>query len=161
MWGRNLPIAIGILAASPIHAQSTDKPSFEVACVKPSGPKSVRNSEGGPGTKEPERFVFTSATLHDLVFRAYGLVVYREQISGPSWIENERYDIVVKMAPGTTKEQYQQMLQNLLAERFGVVVHHETKRLPGYELVIGKHGSKFKKPVEGSNAAPVRRPDGY
>lgn len=122
--------------------------SFEVGSVKPSRPKSVRNSDGGPGSRDPERFTFTGADLRDLLFLAYGVKYYREQISGPGWIDTEEYDVAVKIAPGTTEEQFQQMLQNLLAERFSLMVHHDTKVLSVYELVVAKDGPKLKKSVQ-------------
>jgi uncharacterized protein (TIGR03435 family) len=149
---------------------SADKaPAFEVASVKRSGPQSLRNSDGGPGSNDPGRFSFTSAVLRDLLYRAYGVDDYQQQISGPAWIDSERYDIAVRIPPGTTQKQFQQMLQNLLADRFKLVVHHETKQLPVYELVLGKNGSKLRKSVESPNATaassgpppPARDRDGF
>lgn len=118
--------------------------SFEVASVRPSGPQSVRGSNGGPGTRDPERFTFSKAVLRDLLFRAYGVEDYWAQISGPGWIDTDEYDLSAKVPPGTTKEQFQQMLQNLLAERFKLVIHHDTKVLPVYELTVAKSGPKLK-----------------
>jgi uncharacterized protein (TIGR03435 family) len=70
------------------------------------------------------------------------------QITGPaaltSWLDTERYDIAAKVPPGTTQEQARTMWQNLLAERFALVVHHEPKEFAVEELVIGKNGSKLK-----------------
>jgi uncharacterized protein (TIGR03435 family) len=124
----------------------TSNLSFEVASVKPSGPQSVRGSSGGPGTRDPERFTYSGAVLRDLLFNAYlqtGVDGYRDQISGPGWIDTEKYDVAVKIPPGTTKEQFRKMLQSMLAERFELVVHHETKVLPVYELVVAKNGPKL------------------
>ena len=140
-----------------------DNLSFEVASVKQSGPTTVRNFDGGPGTKDPGRYTATSATLRDFLFAAYRVPRddYREQISGPGWIDTEKYDVVVKIPPGTTKEQFQRMFQNLLAERFKLVIHHETKVLPVYELVVAPNGPKLKASVEtaGSEApSPSRGP---
>jgi uncharacterized protein (TIGR03435 family) len=67
--------------------------------------------------------------LRDLISEAYGLIDDEEQISGPRWIDWEQYDIAVKIPPGTTQQQFQQMLQNLLAERFKLVIHHVSKQL--------------------------------
>jgi uncharacterized protein (TIGR03435 family) len=131
--------------------------TFDVASVKPSGPKSVRMSDGGPGTHDPERFSYSKARLKDLLYYAWGLVS-EQQISGPGWLETELYDIVAKIPPGTTKKQFQVMLQNLLAERFKMRVHHETKEFPVYELVVGKGGPKLTESVEG--APPVNK-DGF
>jgi uncharacterized protein (TIGR03435 family) len=75
---------------------------------------------------------------------AYATADCQLQISGPGWIDSEKYDVAVNIPRGTTKEQYQRMLQNLLTERFQLVLHHETKVLPVYELVVAKDGPKLK-----------------
>jgi uncharacterized protein (TIGR03435 family) len=135
--------------------------AFEVASVKPSGPQSVRGSDGGPGTHDPERFTFSRADLRDLIFNAYlttRVDDYQQQISGPGWIDTEEYDVAVKIPPRTTKQQFQQMLQNLLAERFKLVVHHDTRVFSVYELVAAKSGPKLKESVDTPDA--VAPPDG-
>ncbi|SPE39658.1 hypothetical protein SBA3_3340001 [Candidatus Sulfopaludibacter sp. SbA3] len=71
--------------------------------------------------------------------------VKRSQISGgPSWLDSERFDIVAKVPEGATKEQVKVMLQNLLAERFKLTLHRETKEQPMYALVVGSKGPKLK-----------------
>ena len=56
------------------------------------------------------------------------------RLAGPVWLETELYNVVAKLPAGTTKDQYKLMLQNLLEERFGLKLHHETRGVPGYEL---------------------------
>jgi uncharacterized protein (TIGR03435 family) len=123
---------------------------FEVASVKPAPSQSaarVRASmRGGPGTSDPEQITFTNVTLTNVLLRAYDVKTY--QISGPEWLSSERYEIIAKIPPGTTKEQFNLMLQNLLAERFHLAVHHETKEIQGYELVRGKSEPKLKPSTE-------------
>jgi uncharacterized protein (TIGR03435 family) len=149
-----VPIGIGLWIAPPMSAQVPAPAVFEVASVKPSGPKSVRLEDGGPGSDDPERFSYTRARLGDLVYMAYGLK-YEEQISGPSWIEAEEYeyDVAAKIPSKATKEQFREMLRNLLAERFQLKVHHETKQFPVFDLVIEKNGPKLKESVEELSAA--------
>ena len=60
------------------------------------------------------------------------------QISGPGWLDTERYDILVKVPAGATKEQVYVMWQSLLAERFGLMLHHAPKEFQVEELVIGR-----------------------
>jgi uncharacterized protein (TIGR03435 family) len=152
---------LSVLAASIACGQSAEPTTltFEVASVKLSGPQSIRGSDGGPGTRDPERFTFGGAGWRDLLGLAYGLEDAQQQISGPGWIDSRTYDIAVKIPQGTTKEQFQRMLQNLLMERFKLVVHHETKQLPVYTLVIAKSGPKFKESAGNTAAvAPSGRP---
>jgi uncharacterized protein (TIGR03435 family) len=78
---------------------------------------------------------------------AYDVKEY--QISGgPSWLDSERYDVAAKVPQGATKEQVGAMWQNLLAERFGLKLHHESKEFQVDELVVGKNGSKLKETSE-------------
>jgi uncharacterized protein (TIGR03435 family) len=68
-----------------------------------------------------------------------------DQIIGPPSLRSQKYDIVAKIPPGTTSEQFKLMLINLLTVRFHMAVHHETREFEGYELVIAKNGPKLKK----------------
>jgi uncharacterized protein (TIGR03435 family) len=118
---------------------------FEVASIKPhGGPITV---SGGPFSSGP-RVRYVAVKLTDLVTEAYG--VRYEQVSGaPGWGDGPagaRYDIEAK-AEGDAKpakEQLQQMLQSLLAERFRLKVRRETADTPIYALVLAKGGSKLK-----------------
>jgi uncharacterized protein (TIGR03435 family) len=102
------------------------------------------------------RINYTNVSLKDVVARAYRVKPY--QVSGPGWIDSTRYDITAKIPDGA-KDKVPEMLQALLLERFNMSVHHETKDLPIYALIVGKNGSKLKKSEEG--AAPVMMgPDG-
>src|SRR5215471_13430856 len=74
-----------------------------------------RPLEGGPGSTTPTRFG-GHTTMMWMVTRAYG--VKTRQVSGPSWMETEYFEIAATLAPGATKEQERIMWQNLLKERF-------------------------------------------
>jgi uncharacterized protein (TIGR03435 family) len=74
---------------------------------------------------------------------AYDVKTY--QVYGPAWLNTERYDIVARVPAGATKERVNVMWQKLLSERFGVVLHHESRQFQVEELVIDKGGSKLKK----------------
>lgn len=140
-------IGLALLPAGAVLAQSTaDQLTFEVASVKPAEPQTpgrmMVGMRGGPGTPDPGQATFSNVTQRVLLARAYGVQDY--QISGPGWLDSERYDIVAKVPKGATKEQFMVMLQNLLAERFKLTLHHETKELPLYALVVAKNGPKLK-----------------
>src|SRR5690242_11790645 len=103
--------------------------TFEVASVKPSAPGWERGGvffgppRGGPGTPDPGQITWTYANMIYLLTVAYDVKAF--QITGPAWITTQRYDIVAKVPAGATKQQLSAMWRNLLAERFGLVVHHE------------------------------------
>lgn len=144
-----LLVALSSVAAL---AQPPGTPAFEAASVKPADPKSEplnaasdarATLRGGPGTADPGRISYDNVTLQSLLITAYGAgckvqAEECDQISGPAWLHQNRYDIEAKIPAGATLEQFRSMLQNLLAERFHMVLHHEMRDLPGYELTLGK-----------------------
>ena len=91
------------------------------------------------------RVTMTAYTVSNLITAAYGLKDY--QVAGASgWMDSDRYDIVARSAGEAppTRDQANQMLQALLAERFQLKIHRETKEMPVYGLVKGKSGPKLK-----------------
>jgi len=81
-----------------------------------------------PRTGDPGRITALRATLSDLLARAYD--VWLDQISGPAWLNDRSayaYRIDATLPPNTTREQFRLMLQNLLAERFHLRLHHEPR----------------------------------
>src|SRR5271165_4935802 len=130
---------------------SQAKPEFEVASVKPSAPPSGNGpvaigSRGGPGTPDPGRVTFIRLGLKGLLTSAYRVQPY--QVIGPDWLDTERFDITATIPQGATKDDADVMLQNLLAERFHLTLHHGIRELPLYELTVGKGGPKMKPSVE-------------
>lgn len=134
--GLGTVLAVMLVSAS---GQVPERIEFEVARIKPADPLSP--NEGLP-ERSPERAIYRYASVKNLLMTAYGLPF--QQVLGPPWIDSERYDIAAKAPAGATKEQVNVMLQNLLADRFKLSVHRETKQLPLYELVVGKNGSKMR-----------------
>jgi len=96
--------------------------------------------------------------LKRLIQQAYGIKDF--QISGgPGWIGSDPFDISAKPEIATTNyEQIKLMLQSLLAERFRLVMRHDTREMPVYALVVDKNGPKFKEATEsGPGMTIVRR----
>lgn len=129
-------------------AQDPQRATFEVASVRPSPPVPANGGvyfgppRGGPGTPDPEHITWTYATLKAMLLTAYDVKAY--QLNAPAWLDTERYDIAAKVPAGTTAEQVRVMWQRLLAERFGVALHRESKEFKVEELSVAKDGSKLK-----------------
>jgi uncharacterized protein (TIGR03435 family) len=120
-------------------------PQFEVASIKPSPP-------GAPGptfyNPTPTRFEITSVTAKALI--AYAYDVREFQISGgPGWIGSEEYDIVAKPDGDVRGDRVLAMARALLAERFHLNLHRESKEMPVLALLVAKGGPKLK-PATGS-----------
>ena len=133
-----------LLGAPSLFAQ--DKPpvlAFDVASIKPC------DETAQVGTMMQEKagsLFYRRINLMAVIRRAYN--VDAPQISGPSWIDTDCYDIEARYPADTPVPRLQQMLQNLLAERFLFKVHHEKRELPAFNLVVAKRGLKMH-PSEG------------
>lgn len=115
--------------------------SFEVASIRtapPWKPGVVRRCTGGPGTSDPGLFRCSSATITLLVSRAYNVEFYR--IQAAEWMMTDNYDLSARVPSGATKAQMRTMLQNLLAARFHLVVHHHMRNGRTYSLKVVKGG---------------------
>lgn len=152
-----LAILLTIVAChAESQAPSADtKLEFEVASVKAVPVQLDRalmlGKRGGPGSSDPTHVVIENFPMILLVWESYHLNL--AQVSGVSWAP-ERFNINAVLPAGTTKEQYQLMLQKLLADRFHLKVHHETKAMPVYEMSVAKDGPLVK-PHVGDAVAPV------
>jgi uncharacterized protein (TIGR03435 family) len=147
-------------ACATLAQNEPTRPSFEVASVKPveQGRPGIGPLRGGPGTNSPGQ-LSGAASLKALLMRAYELKSY--QIAGPAWMDSERYEIVAKIPAGASKGLVSAMLQSLLAERFHLMAHRETKDLPIYAMVAGKSGPKLKQsPAADQNATGATADDG-
>ena len=136
-----IPLTIGVGNPPAIRAQSPAAPSpqFDVASIKPNNsganPSSVRVAPGG-------RLTAFNASLRSFITQAYQIPDF-ELSGGPAWMNSDRYDIEARGPATATPEQIMQMLQALLADRFQLKIHRETRELPVYALLIGKNGSKL------------------
>jgi len=121
-------------------ACAQDRPSFEVASIRPNNSSDARATfrMGTPG-----RFGATNVTLRRLIQVAYDIKDF--QLSGgPGWIGADRFDINAEGAPTPNSDQVLLMLQSLLADRFKLITRKETKEIQMYALVVAKNGPKIK-----------------
>jgi uncharacterized protein (TIGR03435 family) len=153
-----------VVLGSAIALGQTAQPSFDVATVKASAPMPVNGPvdarllgiRGGPGTPNPGQIAANSMPLRTLLFTAYGMHAY--QITGPAWLDTQRFDVVATVPDGATKDQVQGMWRNLLIERFGLQAHIEQKDAQISELVVGKDGHKMKPSATGPAAVVEEEP---
>ena len=132
---RTMSLAVVVMCAGVLFAQAA--PSFEVASVTPS------TSLPPPGSSGvqigPEQFDAPSYPLQALVSLAHGMSGAR--ITGwPEWTRTARYDVRAKTGKPSTRQEVLAMLQTLLAQRFSLKVHRETRQMDIYALVVAKDG---------------------
>ena len=162
LMGKMLPIVAAFLAVTSFAQTSASQratsaptpvtaaaapPAFEVSTVK-------ENKSGNSGSRsnfQNGRFSASNVSLKNLLqYQAYGVPESRI-FGGPKWISSERFDIEAKADSATTDRlrtldrdqrriQARAMFQQLLAERFKLAVHWETRELPVYSMVVAKKG---------------------
>ena len=160
-----LAMAALIAAAYGLFAQSGAHPAFAVASVKPSPPAIDRSRLSvGVGYRPGGRMIASNATLKLLIRFAYaphdnGMLGHANPLlgsqvaGGPPWIDSVAYNIEAKPEGNATPEQAWQMFRTLLADRFKLALHRETRELPVYELTAAKSGLKLPAPKEVSCAS--------
>ena len=121
-----------LVAQSP-----TTGPTFEVASVKPTKPGVPLQFVRSPG-------LFTMrAPVRVLIQNAYQLLQEGQVVGGPSWLTSDTFDIVASVAGNPAPDQIPLMLRALLADRFKLIVHIETRELPIYALVLARNDGKL------------------
>ncbi len=114
--------------------------SFEVASIKPH--PGIVTFSADPVVKG-SRVSATASTLLDMITTAYR--VRYEEISGaPGWASSEHYDLEATAGGRPiANEQMRTMLQALLADRFQLRIHRQTRAIPMFSLVVDRHGPKL------------------
>lgn len=136
----------------PTPMAETANPSFEVATIKPSSP-------GQPGraiTVKGRQFITLNTSLSHLLTFAYG--IHPRQVSGgPSWMETDLFDITAQPdgAGQPNDRQWRLMLQKLLADRFSLKFHRDTRELSVYAITVGRGGPKLTKSSGDPNGLPA------
>ena len=126
-------------------ALAAQTPAFDAASVK------LNRSEGGPSSirGSPGRIRMDNVSLRKLTLWAYGIPDDREYaLIGPGWMGSESFTIEATFPAETSADRVRLMTRALLAERFKLAAHRETRQLPMYVLVVDKDGLKIQ-PVEG------------
>lgn len=164
-------VAVGQRAMTPAPANATAVassmaddalPAFEVATIKPKDPN-VHLSVTPPGARNP---FLTVATCQVLIALAYDIPVSSLDriVGGPAWVDdtNKMYTVEGKipdvtfmamrtMTASARRKEVTLMIRSLLADRFNLRVHIETRTLPIYEITIAKDGPKLPPPQDSDN----------
>src|SRR6185295_13087730 len=122
-------------------ASEISAPAFEAADVHVS-PK-VRVPSMAAGGLRGTRYLVRQATLVDLISLAYD-IDNDKILGGPNWLDIKRFDVSARAPAGSNPEQAKLMLQTLLAQRFSLKVHKDSKELPGFVLSSGSGKTKMK-----------------
>jgi uncharacterized protein (TIGR03435 family) len=155
--------SVGLLAllVGPAFGQTTGSaPSFDAAEVHLRAHTSNAPFTGASGgVLRGGRYDLRNVTMVDLIATAYGITDPDLIVGGPNWLERDRFDISAKAAPATTPETVKLMLQSMLADRFKLVLHKDTRPAPGFVLTVAKGGHKMKEaPAAGAGCQGQGQP---
>jgi uncharacterized protein (TIGR03435 family) len=150
IYRMNLRILASVaLAALTAIACAQSQPAFEVVSIH-------RNLHGGDARTDitPGRLTMNNASLRTLIRTGYDIQNF-QFAGGPSWLDSESYDIAA-IAPDhadLSREQYRALVKTMLADRFHLKVHWETRQGDVYALVVAKNGPTLK-----ASADPSKEP---
>jgi len=126
-----------LCAAGAVLAQQPLAPSFDAVSIK----ANRSGEQGGSSRGQPGRYVGVNVTLMRLVRLAYRPV--EEFDGGPEWKEKDRFDIEAVSGASPSQPQMLAMMRTLLADRFKLRVHTETRALPVYELSLARSDGRL------------------
>jgi hypothetical protein len=148
-------MVIGVLLLTAVVASQAG-PTFEVASIRPSSEQVTEITVGVRIAGSHVRFV--AMPLKEWIVNAYG--VRPQQIVGPDWLGQLRFDLAATIPAGGSAEQLPQMLQALLADRFQMKMHRESREFLVYALGVAKGGPQFQpsKPPDPAAATAGEKP---
>jgi len=158
MMANTLTALVLASCAAAFSQQPPTAPTVDdIVSVKPSNPDGRAQFEVSPGGILTMRAVTLSLTIQ----QAYDVRDF-EISGGPAWSSSDRYDIIAKPEDASKvspadRSQMRLRIQSLLADRFQLKLHHETKEMPVYALVIAKNGSKLNQHLAGDKEGGLRR----
>jgi len=148
----------GLLSTAALCQPTATTPVFEMADVHVAPPGEATR---GGGFIPGGRFEVRGATMLSLISMAYGMYGDDKIQGGPGWLDTDKFDIIAKVPAGTPETAFQPMLQGLLADRFKLAVHNDTKPLPVYALIAGKRPLIKKSSGTGDPQCKSDRADGF
>jgi uncharacterized protein (TIGR03435 family) len=152
-------LRLSVLLSLSIAAHSQAPPAFEAATIKRAAP----DAQGPFVRPSPGRLSITNMTLLEMIRFAYGKgLAHLEITGGPSWMDKDRYDLEGKAAGQVPLPERQAMLKTLLADRFGLKVHTDSKEVNVYAITVARSDGKLGPKVQpwdgtcGGGEAPAR-----
>jgi uncharacterized protein (TIGR03435 family) len=123
--------------------QPTARVEFEVVSVRPGDP----NAPGSSSRFLQGRMEMKNTTLRSLIMSAYGLNEF-QLVGLPRWSESTKFDVIATLPAGAASDQTSLMMQSMLADRFKLEFHRETRMIQEYALVVIKGGPKLQQAAE-------------
>ena len=143
-------VLIGVVTTL-LAQQPPARIEFEAASIQPDNPALSQNGKAHIVNGSAGGIRDINITAKDLIMGAYGLRTDSQLVGGPGWLGSAGWDIVARYPAGSDEAQHSGMMQALLADRFQLRVHRETRRLSVYSLAVAKNGPRLS-PVTATGA---------
>lgn len=149
---------IAVLSVDVFGQAAPDAAKFDIADVHPGNPSPTVGMTGG--ALRDGRYELHNATMVDLIRTAYS-VDAEKVVGGPSWVELDKFSVIAKAPPATPAPTVKRMLQSLLADRFQLALHQDTKTMSTFVLTVpgGKHKMKESSATGGCQPQPPQPPE--
>ena len=151
-----LNVSAVVAITATLAAQSPASARFDVTSVKR---QTQQMAPRVVGIQASGRFTAPNATVRDLIGSAYGLQGY-QIMGGPEWLSTDRFEVTATTRAGVSPADARMMLRTLLAERFQLTTHAETRDLPVFELRLVREDRRLGPQLRpsGAECAPMRGP---
>jgi uncharacterized protein (TIGR03435 family) len=152
-----LVLSGAVFAQSPQNTQKFD--AADIGLRLKTGTTGQPNMTGG--VLRGGRYDLRNATMVDLIATAYSINDNDLIVGGPAWLERNRFDIAAKAPQTTSPANVKLMLQTVLADRFKLALHKDTRPMAGFVLTLGKEKHKLKEasgPGNGCQGSPPPQP---
>ena len=126
-----------VVAPALLHGQAPPL-AFEVESIK----RNTSANEAASLTINAGRLTIRNGPLRAIIRSAFDLQAF-QVVGGPDWIDTDRWDVSAKAEAGAERQPMGPMVQSLLANRFKLVAHKETRDLPVYALVFARQDHAF------------------
>ena len=129
-------LAAGVGIVRTLHAQQAEVPRFDVVSIK----RNTSGEQGGKNGLDPGAYTGINVTVRRMLALAYQPMPNAQIDEGPDWIRTERFDVQARFAGTPSRPQLQQMLRAMLADRFRLRTHIESRLTPVFALAVLKPG---------------------
>jgi uncharacterized protein (TIGR03435 family) len=149
-------VAAGVGIARTMHAQQSDAPHFDVVSIR----RNTSGEQGGKNGLDPGAYTGINVTVRRMIALAYLPLPNAQIVGGPAWINTDRFDVRGTLAGTPSRPQLQEMLRGLLADRFKLRLHTESRPTPVFALTVARAGSLGPDLTRSSLdcSSPVQRP---
>jgi uncharacterized protein (TIGR03435 family) len=151
-------LLVTLAAPHVLQGRQTDALRFDVVSIK----SNKSGEQGGRNGLDPGAYVGINVTLRRMIALAHMPIPDAQIVGGPDWMNSDRFDVQARFSGTPSRAQLQQMLRTMLADRFKLRAHSESRPTSAFALTVARLGvlGPALKPSELDCSNPANRPPG-